>query len=321
MVSDELEEKGVSTRGQESSAGERTLIKVPDQSNPGAVNGEKISNIADENDSLNQIISFSKKISKKYGYVILQFLNRGYVVITQNWICNVQCMGILPRTLFIATDLDAFNELQQFNSDVNVKLMRYDTQELLSFGQVAYYRFMLFRTLRILDLLQNDVSIFLCESDAVWLQNPMPLITKYSNLDIIVAPNEHNNPDGELSGGFCYLNATNATKKIWHAIYRGFESDMRKYDNDTLKIGWDNNDQALLNRVIKNNAIKVKILPDVHFVNGQWYRQEHIRNNTSPYVIQNNYVIGVANKIKRAKQWGHWYMSADDGDHCKTIGC
>ena len=60
------------------------------------------------------------------------------------------------------------------------------------------------------------------------------------------------------------------------------------------------------------------MLPKSKYVSGRWYdggvRQDsaevraYVRQHGVPYVINNNWIIGNENKIKRAKRWGHWFL-------------
>merc|ERR1719316_2261457 len=60
------------------------------------------------------------------------------------------------------------------------------------------------------------------------------------------------------------------------------------------------------------------------YVNGRWYdggihnkdggretRQRVKRHQGIPYVVNNNFMIGNAAKISRAKRWGHWFLEED----------
>lgn len=52
------------------------------------------------------------------------------------------------------------------------------------------------------------------------------------------------------------------------------------------------------------------------FVPGIWYKDEEFRQSHSrPWVIQNNWLVGNEEKIKRAKKWKQWFLS-ETGNEC-----
>eukprot|EP00978_Attheya_sp_CCMP212_P038399 scaffold190079_cov49-Attheya_sp.AAC.1 len=121
-------------------------------------------------------IAAAKDVAKKNnGVVILQLLNEGYITMTLSWICNVRQFDVLSHTLFVTTDQGAYDALTQFDSKLQVILRPYESKQELDYGQHEYFAYMLFRTRLIVDLLENSVTVWLVESDAVWLQDPTPI--------------------------------------------------------------------------------------------------------------------------------------------------
>ncbi|XP_070552142.1 uncharacterized protein [Ptychodera flava] len=268
-----------------------------------------------ETKSISRIISLSKNIAETYGFATLQFLNRGYLNITKSWICNVKCMGVLPKVLFIATDQNALDGLSKFNTKAQVVLLPFQTIFKLSFGFVAYYQFILLRSWIVLILLQRDIPLTLIESDAVWFEDVLPTIKSLSGYDLVSMSNTVS--EKGISGGFLYLNTTHTSKMVWLDVFGQFQGYMKVRVNGSEKMGAPLSEMCILERVLKKTPVKVKTLPLRNFVSGIWYKNETLRMTTKPKVIQINYVVGVDWKIRQAKRWGHWFLT-DEGD-CKDI--
>ena len=77
------------------------------------------------------------------------------------------------------------------------------------------------------------------------------------------------------------------------------------------------NDQQFFSSLVKSRyaGIKVGYLPAKLFPDGKWYQlPEHARSaKPQPVVINNNWVLGDAAKIRRAKAFGHWFWNEDSG--------
>ena len=58
--------------------------------------------------------------------------------------------------------------------------------------------------------------------------------------------------------------------------------------------------------------VDVRWLDTCHFARGQWYTSvEYRKRCPSPWLLTNNWIIGNAAKIERAKKWNHWFL----GEH------
>ncbi|XP_070552143.1 uncharacterized protein [Ptychodera flava] len=266
--------------------------------------------VSTETKVISRILSLSKNIAETYGFVTLQFFNRGYLNITKSWVCNVKCMGVLPKILFIATDQVALDGLSKFHPEVQVLPLPLETLFKLSIGFVAYYRFILLRTWVILVLLQSDIPVTLIESDAVWFDDALPIINSYAAYDIVSAPNGAT--ERGISGGFIYLSNTQVTKALWWDVFHRFEVCVNGLNDESQKMGYSSSEMKILSEELTKTDIRVKTLPLENFVSGLWYKKPKLREITNPVVIQVNYVIGVDEKIKLAKRWGHWFLT-DDG--------
>ncbi|EKX32903.1 hypothetical protein GUITHDRAFT_120890 [Guillardia theta CCMP2712] len=89
-------------------------------------------------------------------------------------------------------------------------------------------------------------------------------------------------------------------------------------------------EQVILTRLIKSRTFGLKhaVFPRCMFVNGQWYDGGVVNNfkgkraecegsgGVLPLMIQNNWIVGIENKVRRAKRWGHWFVRNESTGSC-----
>ncbi|XP_006813428.1 uncharacterized protein LOC102806844 [Saccoglossus kowalevskii] len=270
-----------------------------------------------------ELVTIAKAIKQKHGFVVLQFLNSGFLTLTKNWICNVECFSILPKTIFITTDVDAYRGLAEWKDDLNVILLEYGTKHEMTYGEVIYYYFGLFRVKIMNQLLQRNFSIFETEADATWFDDPLEYFAQ-SSVDMVVMQNKGKHCQHcMVNGGFLYINATHTSQRMWNELTRQLTEKMKGYRNQEgwRNIGMAGSEQVFLSDIIETEkSANIQWLPVERFVSGLWYTNKEIRSHTQPIVILNNHVLGNAQKIERAKLWGHWSLSADN-IRCRHDNC
>ncbi|XP_070542156.1 uncharacterized protein [Ptychodera flava] len=265
----------------------------------------------------------ARRLYEKNGFVSLQFLNLGYVNITKSWICNVECLGILPRVLFITTDEEAHRSLSEWKPELNVVLEKFGDGKAMAYGKVSYYRYGLFRVQVINRLLRKErIPVFETEADSYWLGDPVAYFNRYTDFDMIIMHNGCADmiPSGVINGGFLYLNATAGTLRVWNKLSRRIASVLARYDDKEKDIGIEGSEQIILGKILQSDRLKLQWLPIEKFTSGYWYMQAEVRKKADPIVILNNYINGNGEKVKRAKRWGHWSLS-EEGDICIAEAC
>jgi FkbM family methyltransferase len=255
----------------------------------------------------------AKMIQSLHGFVNIQLLNTGYVDMTKSWICNVRSFpGVLEKTLFITTDQIAHDKLLQFDSSLNVVLELYETPKDLTYGQYAYYDFMLFRTRLLIRLLKEKITVWLTESDAVWLNDPTDIVLNTHG--DMVTMSDGKPPAKILQGGFQLLRPTNPTVSVWTKLLAMFQRKMSATKKGT-NMNDSGSEQLMLNGLIRKEPnLDMQWLDWHYFAPGLYYRshQKWVR----PYVILNNWIKGNKAKIARAKKWKHWFL--DGNGQCLT---
>jgi hypothetical protein len=208
-----------------------------------------------------QLLNAARRARKRnpYGsYVVIQLSDKGFITMTKHWICNVRRIGmILSAVTFIATDMDAYEQLLEFDRDLNVVYVPYERptdQQELSYGQVAYFELMSFRTMLMHTLLQKNISFMIVESDAVWNRNALEEISKLDwDFDMLSASDTHRYR--LIQGGFQLNQATQNSKIMWSKLYDDTREAIQKlranFGRDSTKyVGNDGSEQNMMTALI-----------------------------------------------------------------------
>ncbi|XP_070537504.1 uncharacterized protein [Ptychodera flava] len=248
-----------------------------------------------------------EKVGRRKGLVIVQFLNLSYINLTKSWICNVECMDVLPFTILITSDTLTYWQLKEWKPDLNVVLQTLGDSKSMRHNEDSYNEYLCYRV-RLIDLILNSpMAVFLAESDAVWLSNPVAFINRYSNVDIVANANDALSEEKKAMAGFVFLNATSSTRSLWTKLRQRLDSISKSYRNGT---GESSGDMRIFNLLLKTEKPKVEWFPADRFFSGQWYRKPKLRDTSKqPVVIQNNFIAGNDRKEERAKWWNHWFLS------------
>jgi Nucleotide-diphospho-sugar transferase len=262
--------------------------------------------------SKNSLLSAAKDIFSKHGVVAIQLFNEGYIGMTKSWICNVKSFpGVLDRTLFIATDEVAYTALTDWDATLHVVHMDYKTPTDMVYGQHVYYSYMLFRTRLVCYLLANNISLWLIESDAVWLRDPSDEV--FNTKGDIVTMSDWKPPSQHPQGGFQLLNSSNATLNVWLKLLKQQTEAVNSFQAGD-DMGNAGNEQDMMKSLITSDTdLHVAWLDPKHFLSGMYYfTPDYAAIAVEPKVILNNFAVGNGAKISRAKEHGHWFLK-DDG--------
>ena len=231
------------------------------------------------------------------------------------------------QVLLITTDTESKDKLNKLWPNVKVVSIRSEksTSGDQVYSHAGYVRLMIRRTQILLALLQNNIEIFLFEVDCLWIRNPVPVLSKNVNYDILVNP--VSNRPGIIAGGFIYMFPTKPTKIIWNELNNRLLQLEKKIKSlpPGRSISEGENDQMYLSGLVakKIGGVKPKVLPLEEYADGKWYSWTiQKRKSSNPYVINNNWALGNKNKISRAKEWGHWFIREDnscDNEQVKKI--
>ena len=253
------------------------------------------------------VLEQALQIQRQHEFVNIQFLNQGFINMTKSWLCNIrQFPGVEERTLFITTDPESFYAISSFTQQARVVLLPYATDTTLRYGQHAYFEYMMFRSNIILFLLQQNVTIWLTEADAVWFRDPTTAVS--SSTADYVTMNDETPPKKMVQGGFQFLRPSTATISIWSRMIPVLQNKLNLNFLFAL-FDWST-EQAMLSDLLKaTGQPKVEWLNAHRFVSGIYYK--NAKNYKDPIVVLNNWIRGIDAKTERAKRWGHWFLGED----------
>ncbi len=230
----------------------------------------------------------------------------------------------MPKGLvFLTTDPSTYDLLERIpeTRTIMVQSLNGGTHTTgTEYKTPGYWRLMLDRTILISALLERNIDLFLVETDAVWLKDPMRVISNYTDKndrpDILGIMQS----DKNINGGFLYIHATEGTKALYKLIRDRFKREFianGMHKNGPSYRKGIKNDQTYLTHILfhvpsfqSKYNVKFQALDSNQFVLGNWYEKNDYYgvNSVSPTVINNNFIIGIDNKIARARRFGHWFI-------------
>jgi hypothetical protein len=264
-------------------------------------------------------IKEAKTVAKRGGVVYTTMINDAYFDFAASWLCNTRALkDVHQRVLLLTTDRRTGEKLKALGSGVSVvgmsSLQFAGSQE---YSRAGYVRMMVERTRFILTLLTARIPVFLFEVDCLWLADPLALMqsAEFASADIVATKVSERNV---VAGGFLLLRPTEPTLSLWQRLTEMMEELREKILNAdaTAPVSESLNDQEFITSLIhaKHANVDVRYLPDNRFLDGKWYSMSAgERSASQPIIINNNWVVGNAAKIERAKKFGHWFW--DESKH------
>lgn len=296
----------------------------PDAPTVYGANGKAVEDSKFKQQNVRSIVELGKE---QGGMVSFTMVNKIFLDTARSWLCNVDIAGFRPRGLLWAvTDEETRDAMAAIPDSHTVLLdeVKGGKETGHEFGNPGYWKLMLERTALIGEILRNGVAVFAFETDAIWLEDPEPYIQELVRQDADIVGTI--NTRAEVSGNFFYLRPTLATRRMWDEITDEFEKAFNNahFEKKTAS-SWTyiENDQSQLTKLVLRNETWRKSYPlsfltlDMErFTDGRWYKPEEGFYNSKrareAVVINNNFVIGVAEKTTRAKKWGHWFWDEKD---------
>lgn len=256
--------------------------------------------------------------------LLVTLINNAYLPFTYSWLCNTKNMDVHKRVLIITTDQESKDALNKLWPDIRVvAIAGMPLKGDQVYSHAGYVRLMIRRTQILLEMLQNNIEIFLFEVDCLWLRNPVPDLSRVVNYDILVNPVSER--PGIIAGGFLYMFPTDATKSLWNELNNKLLQLDAKIKSLPAASGISEgeNDQMYISGLVSKKfaGVKAKTLPLEEYADGKWYTfPEKKRQALNPYVINNNWALGNQNKISRAKEWNHWFIKEDNSCDMEKVG-
>eukprot|EP00181_Compsopogon_caeruleus_P001211 CAMPEP_0184686926 /NCGR_PEP_ID=MMETSP0312-20130426/24648_1 /TAXON_ID=31354 /ORGANISM="Compsopogon coeruleus, Strain SAG 36.94" /LENGTH=764 /DNA_ID=CAMNT_0027142553 /DNA_START=610 /DNA_END=2904 /DNA_ORIENTATION=- len=270
--------------------------------------------------------------------VSLTVANAQFLSFAYSWWCNVKLGDSLPpgTIIWVTNDRLAEEGLKVLNLGRVVFFSKLAGAEGKGsdYKMAGYWNLMLSRTLLVRELLSRGITVFLFDLDQVWIRSPWPIVEEYArknpHWDLIGTRGfSKSETGGEIQGNFLLLRPTIPTVSLWHEISDRFSNAYRsccEHVSPDTYVGGIEQDQFLLSHLVVFTSYRFLhrvsfVELDRHrFVDGKWYEDVvlgggHHRDvrKQSPVSIQNNWIVGGANKIDRAKKFRHWFWNQENG--------
>lgn len=220
----------------------------------------------------------------------LTFLNSGCIEICKNMLISAENVGIDMNDFYIAClDRNAFNIMRSYKnaylyeSELNCEISEYQNW---SFDADSKFRLIVRNKWPIIkSIYKNHKDLCWVDSDIVFLKNPLEIIEKKNQILF-----QCDDPGLTLCSGFMVFNSTIECQKFVE------ECSQYVYEDD----------QRIVNYVGENYIPHLAILDLDMFPNGHRYYQENRKENA--YIVHNNFMVGIEEKIKRFKEEKLWYL-------------
>ena len=173
-----------------------------------------------------------------------------------------------------------------------------------NYGTKEFNRIMIEKIRMINKELEKETPLLYLDTDIVVTKNPIPYLRSLPSKDAYFQSDELDFRKSDVTNhcaGCIYISPTSSSKTLFKKTLTYLQQ------NPTLL------DQTILNQLINDNqeSFKIGTMDPTLFPNGPRYFNNTISNY--PYLIHNNYIVGLQEKIKRFKKHKLWFL---DNERC-----
>lgn len=261
-----------------------------------------------------EFLDLASEISSNFGFVTLVYTNTAYVEMTKSFVCNILALeeDQIDQFLFVSSSQAATDELTAFNDRLQVVTV-HTNSKAANFGTFEYYSITLDRLELQNNLLQRGLNVFVVEADATWFSVHVfkSVILRLKEFDFVTADDNFNDGDYSLvSAGFLACRSTNRTRIFFADYVADYRSKLLPLRHHRGKLSLPGEQVHMTFRLRESN-LTVSWLDVCEFSSGKWYSSAKLREKCpTPMVLQNNWIVGNKEKMKRARNWGHWFLDA-----------
>ena len=261
----------------------------------------------------NELTQLCNKTKDGDNNIMVMMFTKGHIDEARNCIYSYKKSTNKNNILVFALDrktkiaMDKENISCYYNSQFyngNIKDVNHSTK---NFKKIAYNKLLV-----IYSVLKNNINCLWSDTDIVYFKNPFNKF-KTMNKSIIIQKSDRRgygpNDNGKLCTGFIYLKNNNISREFLEKCIDFINND---YNNLLMKKG--NADQAVFNDL--KDLSNIDILPMEEFPDGKvWWGHPDKKipplkniDKSKAYIIHNNWIKGLDNKVKRFKENGLWYI-------------
>lgn len=273
------------------------------------------------------VIREARRIVRKNGMVMLTFMNRAFVPFLTNWMCHTRNMVNYSQVLILVTDNSVYSKIIAQYPSLSVVYLSvfHKINGKQRYCSAGFMRVGIYRGRVVNWILQENFPVFLFELDALWIRNPLPFVTSKKEYDLTIIPTYAKSFEAAI--GFYYMRNSTRMKTFWaELVHRLDELDttFSCLDNTALVRSKDNDQIVLMDLILEHyRNIVIYFLPLNRFLDGKWYTHPNLEQLKHAFILNFNFIIGIDEKIARAKQFGQWFVAQDNvsclSDHRKYL--
>ncbi|VDK18934.1 unnamed protein product, partial [Anisakis simplex] len=240
-------------------------------------------------------------------FLLFTMINRAYLNLTLNWLCNVAPFksNIHAKTLIVSMDRQSCRKITK--EWPKVRCVSFDVpegyNEALNWGRQSYINLLTLRSELMVNLVSLDIPYILFETDSSWLRDPMQYFgnqTIIDDADIIVPKKGYDYKGQKYTFDPMVVYPTNGSRSMLMEMKRRLLDDPKLFDQDVLEDLCGSQYFGVVCRQFEWEEI----------ADGKWFKlADAQRRGMKPYIVNNNYYVGVPNKIGRQALNGLWFLS------------
>jgi hypothetical protein len=236
---------------------------------------------------------------------IVTFITAGYCEEWINFLYTVNKQGLDDLVIVFVLDSESLEFVEKYKSiykfEVRTTFVNSNTAKSSNFNTKEFNNIMYYKIKSVLEILNENYIVFYFDTDVVILKDPikyyftLPFKNIYFQSDL----SDFNDKVPFYCAGIMFIQPSKYIIDVFNRVL-----------SDAI-IKTNLNDQEIINQYIKNNILdskKIGTLDLAEFPNGARYFQYRDLCSKEPYLIHNNYIVGIEAKTKRFKQHGLWFV-------------
>ncbi|XGW08930.1 hypothetical protein V3C99_011329 [Haemonchus contortus] len=176
-------------------------------------------------------------------------------------------------------------------------------EEDLDWGEQKYIDFLVVRLQLMKALVESSVRFVLIETDSTWFRDPMELFlnaTMIDDADIVTPIKGTTHAGDSLAFSPMLVEPTNTSVVLFKEINRRISDNTSLYDQDVLNELCSIQHHGVVCRNFEYNEI----------ADGKWYYlSDEDKGLMQPYIVNNNFYVGLKNKEARQAISGLWFLT------------
>lgn len=262
------------------------------------------------------VVRKAKRIASNYGMVMLTFMNKAFVPFLTNWMCHTKGLVNHSQVLVVVTDESVYKGIVTRYPSLTVMFLNAfnKVNGKQRYCSAGFMRVGIYRSRVVNWIIQENIPVFLFELDAWWLRNPVPFVTSKKDYDLTIIPSYAKTFEAAI--GFYFMRNTTRMKMFWmEFVHRldALDTMFSCLDNTALVRSKDNDQIVLMDLILEHyRNIVIYFLPLNRFLDGKWYKNPNVEQLKHAFILNFNFIIGIDEKIVRAKHFGHWFVARDN---------